>query len=96
MYVFVSWLLYLLMGIGVFTLRISEPNRPRPFRVPGYPWVPLIFVIFAFGFLVLTLAGDVSSYLNHEAPVINSLMGLVLVFLGTPLYLYLLRQRKLR
>jgi APA family basic amino acid/polyamine antiporter len=94
MYVFVSWLLYLLMGIGVFILRIREPHRVRPFRVPGYPWVPLIFVLFTFSFLGLTLVGDISAYVNHEAPVINSVMGLVFVLSGAPLYFYLLSQRK--
>jgi APA family basic amino acid/polyamine antiporter len=94
MYVFVSWLLYLLMGIGVFILRFREPNRPRPFRVPGYPWIPALFVLFTLVFLVLTLAGDITSYANHEVPVINSVVGLLFVFSGTPLYLYILRQRK--
>jgi len=30
---------------AVFVLRIRRPDLPRPFRVPGYPWAPALFVI---------------------------------------------------
>src|SRR2546430_14643119 len=29
---------------AVFVLRRKMAERPRPFRTPGYPWVPLCFV----------------------------------------------------
>jgi APA family basic amino acid/polyamine antiporter len=41
----VFWGFFLLVGIAVFVLRVKEPNAPRPFRVPGYPVVPGIFVL---------------------------------------------------
>jgi APA family basic amino acid/polyamine antiporter len=41
----VFWGFFLLVGIAVFVLRHKEPNAPRPFRVPGYPVVPAIFVL---------------------------------------------------
>jgi APA family basic amino acid/polyamine antiporter len=31
--------------IAVFVLRVRRPDAPRPFRTPGYPVVPLFFVI---------------------------------------------------
>ncbi len=31
--------------LGVFVLRYKEPNLPRPYRVWGYPFVPLIYLI---------------------------------------------------
>lgn len=89
MYVFVSWLIYLLMGVGVFVMRLRDPKRTRPFRVPGYPWVPLLFVFFALAFVVLTLAGDIGAYASHEVPVIRSVMGLLFVFTGLPMFFYL-------
>jgi APA family basic amino acid/polyamine antiporter len=27
---------------GILILRRTEPDAPRPFRAPGYPWVPII------------------------------------------------------
>jgi APA family basic amino acid/polyamine antiporter len=41
----VFWGFFLLVGVAVFVLRRKEPNTPRPFRVPGYPVVPAIFVL---------------------------------------------------
>lgn len=31
--------------IALYALRIREPDRPRPYRAWGYPWVPLLYVI---------------------------------------------------
>ena len=39
----VFWLFFLLVGVAVFVLRIREPDTPRPFRVPWYPLLPLVF-----------------------------------------------------
>lgn len=40
----VFWGFFLLTGLAVFILRAKEPGAPRPFRVPGYPVVPAVFV----------------------------------------------------
>jgi APA family basic amino acid/polyamine antiporter len=39
----VFWLFFLLSGLSLFVLRIREPDTPRPFRVPLYPVLPLLF-----------------------------------------------------
>lgn len=39
----VFWLFFLLTGIALFVLRRRDPARPRPFRVPWYPLLPLVF-----------------------------------------------------
>lgn len=39
----VFWLFFLLAGFSVIVLRRREPHRERPFRVPLYPWLPLLF-----------------------------------------------------
>lgn len=39
----VFWLFFLLAGISLIVLRIRDPKTPRPFRVPLYPVVPLLF-----------------------------------------------------
>ncbi len=39
----VFWLFFLLVGIALFVLRRRDPARPRPFRVPLYPVLPLLF-----------------------------------------------------
>src|SRR5206468_4709686 len=42
--VFVGWIFYALGAACVFVLRRTKPKAERPFRVPGYPWSPLLFV----------------------------------------------------
>lgn len=39
----VFWFFFLLTGISLFVLRRKEPQTPRPFPVPLYPFTPLLF-----------------------------------------------------
>jgi amino acid transporter len=39
----VFWLFFLLSGLSLFVLRIKEPATERPFKVPLFPILPLIF-----------------------------------------------------
>jgi amino acid transporter len=39
----VFWLFFLLAGISLFVLRVREPDTPRPYKVPLYPLLPLVF-----------------------------------------------------
>jgi amino acid transporter len=39
----VFWLFFLLTGVSLFVLRIKEPEVERPFRVPLFPLLPLLF-----------------------------------------------------
>lgn len=40
----VFWFFFMLTGIALFVLRRKDASRPRPFPVPFYPLVPLVFV----------------------------------------------------
>jgi APA family basic amino acid/polyamine antiporter len=39
----VFWLFFLLSGLALFVLRVREPRLERPFRVPLFPLLPIIF-----------------------------------------------------
>jgi len=39
----VFWLFFLLTGVALFVLRVRDPNTVRPFRVPLFPLLPLVF-----------------------------------------------------
>jgi basic amino acid/polyamine antiporter, APA family len=41
----VFWCFFLLAGLSLFVLRAKEPKVTRPFRVPLYPFTPLLFCI---------------------------------------------------
>ncbi len=90
MLIFVSWIFYAAGAFGIFVLRRKEPAAPRPYHVPGYPFVPWIFVIFAVIYLVFTVYKDIS---GAQAAIaagkqwrIDSLFGMALVMMGAPLY----------
>jgi amino acid transporter len=74
----VFWAFFLLSGLSLFKLRQIDPNISRPFRVPLYPLLPLIFcVMCGYGFYsAATYAGAVS------------LIGIVPLLLGLPLYCF--------
>ena len=36
---------FVLVSVGVIVLRRTDPGRPRPFRCPGVPWLPLLSVV---------------------------------------------------
>src|SRR5215471_4325761 len=62
MLIFVSWVFYAAGAYGVFVLRRRQPDAPRFYRVPGYPWTPVVFILFAGVYLILTVVNDISVY----------------------------------
>jgi amino acid transporter len=58
----VFWLFFLLAGFSVIVLRHREPQRERPFRVPLYPVLPLLFCA-ACGYMLWSSL----SYVNSQA-----------------------------
>jgi amino acid transporter len=38
------WPFYGIAIAGLYRLRWTRPDLPRPYRVPGYPWIPGIFI----------------------------------------------------
>lgn len=94
MFAFMSWVFHGLMAIGLMILRRRMPDAPRPYRVRLYPWIPLLFAAFTLFYLVTTIYNDVVAYRSGQAPMIDSVLALVLTATGIPFYLYF--QRKTR
>jgi basic amino acid/polyamine antiporter, APA family len=90
--IFVSWIFYAASAYGLFVLRRKEPATPRPYKVPGYPFVPWLFILFATLYLGFTIYNDVANYRAAVAAgkpaLLNCAFGLVLVLIGTPIYLF--------
>lgn len=83
--IFASWILYGMTTAAVLVLRIKRPDLPRPYRTVGYPLIPIVFVLVALAFIIATL---------WDSPR-ESLMGIALIVLGLPFYLYWKRHAKL-
>lgn len=83
MIIFSVFIFYGATALGVFILRRKMPEAPRPYKVWGYPWVPGIFILFCIGLFINTIATR-----PREAAI-----GLVLILLGIPVYLFLQRKK---
>lgn len=93
MLIFVAWIFYALSAVSVIILRVREPETPRPYKVWGYPFIPIIFILFSVAFLVVTLYNDITAYQAGESTVVNSVFGLVIVATGIPFY-FLFRKKE--
>ena len=69
---------------AVIVLRRRLPDAPRPFRVPGYPLVPLAFVLVMVGIVI-------SAFRSTPR---ESLATVLLILLGLPLYPLFRRRRR--
>lgn len=95
MLVFVAWIFYSLSALSVILLRMREPETPRPYKVWGYPFIPIMFILISTTFLVVTLYDDISKYYAGETQIINSVFGLAIVALGIPFYFYFSRKKEI-
>ena len=93
MFIFMSWVFYALVVFGVLILRKKMPGKERPYKVWGYPWVPIVFVLFTAFYLASTLYSDITAYWEGRAPFINSVFGLLLTAAGIPFYWYFRRNK---
>jgi basic amino acid/polyamine antiporter, APA family len=56
--VFIDTVFFIFTGLALFVLRSKRPDILRPFRVPGYPVVPALFVIGEIGVLIGAFCDD--------------------------------------
>jgi basic amino acid/polyamine antiporter, APA family len=74
--IFAAVLFYLLTAVGLFALRFSRPDAERPVKVPGYPWLPALYVL-----LMAAIGADLLVVKpQYTWP------GLIIVALGVPVY----------
>jgi basic amino acid/polyamine antiporter, APA family len=82
--VFISFLMYALAAVGLIVLRVKRPDLPRPYKVPGYPVVPALFVLASLAFVAFLLYDQLSS---SSASDLNRVAALGVVAAGVPIYL---------
>jgi APA family basic amino acid/polyamine antiporter len=73
---FSNWIFFTMVVLSVIVLRRRHPEWTRPYKVVGYPFTVIAFVVVSSLFVLNTLV---------EAPV-SSLMGLGLLLIGIPFY----------
>ncbi len=82
--VFGLWIFFGLTVAAVFILRKKRPDLARPYRTWGYPVTPALFVAAALYISVNTLVNKFW----------NSFVGLALILIGIPAYLYWRKKSK--
>lgn len=81
---FVVVIFYMLTIFGIFRLRQSQPDLPRPYKAFGYPVLPAIYILMGAAFCILLLIYE----RNY------TLYGLGIVLIGIPIYF--ISQRNLK
>jgi basic amino acid/polyamine antiporter, APA family len=82
-FVYAVYAYYGLCVIALLKLRKTHPDVPRPYRVPGYPWIPLFF-------LLITAICVVSILVEKTT---DALPGLLCLGVGVPVYWIWFRKR---
>ena len=82
--IFIGWIFYGLGAAAIFPLRRANGSKPLPYRVPGYPWTPILFV-----FAAAAIVGN-AVYLAFRDPAQfqNLTAAIVLFAIGLPAYLF--------
>lgn len=78
--VFCGWLFYGLSAATIFVYRKRLPDAERPYKVPGYPWTPLLFIVAALVLVANTLVNNLK-----DAP-LKTASAVSLILLGLPAY----------
>lgn len=91
MFVFVTWIFYGFAGIGFFIIRKKIPREQFLYRMKGYPFLPIIFILFSMLYVGTTLYNDIYNFTIGKTQVINSVLGIAFTCIGIPLY-YLLKK----
>jgi len=82
--IFAEWLFYMIAGSTVFVFRLREPQAKRPYRMWGYPWVPILFVVTSAFLLYYTFTENLR----------NSAAGVLVILAGIPIFAYFSRRRR--
>jgi basic amino acid/polyamine antiporter, APA family len=75
--VFIGWIFYALAAASIFIYRKRFPAMARPYRVPGYPFTPALFIVAALSLVINTMATQP----------LRAAIGLGIVLLGAPAFL---------
>lgn len=81
--IFSEWLFYMIASSTIFVYRRREPPSSRPFKMWGYPVLPVLFVA----------ASAVLLYYTFTDNLRNSALGVLVILLGIPVFYLFARRR---
>lgn len=81
--IFIGWIFYGLGAAAIFPIRRANGSKPIPYRVPGYPWTPILFVLAA-----AAIVGNAVVAAFHDPDQFRNLkFAIALLVVGLPAYL---------
>jgi basic amino acid/polyamine antiporter, APA family len=83
--IFSGWMFYAAAVLAVLILRRQRPALKRPYRVWGYPALPVVFTMAALAVVVNTVVREPG----------EALIGLSLILIGIPIYLIWARRQRM-
>ena len=88
--IFIGWIFYGLGAAAIFPIRRASKGLPIPYRVPGYPWTPLLFVLASIAIVInpILLSSDDPTQFRYIT------FALVLLLLGVPAYFFWRKRSK--
>lgn len=79
MLMFVIWVFYMMAFVAVITLRKTRPDLKRPYKVPLFPWIPIIAILGGAFILINTLFTQFTT----------TIIGIIATLIRVPVYYYL-------
>jgi APA family basic amino acid/polyamine antiporter len=73
---FVVVIFYVLTILGIYILRVKNPNAERPYKAFGYPFLPALYILMGISFCILLIIYKP----NFTWP------GFIIVLTGVPIY----------
>jgi APA family basic amino acid/polyamine antiporter len=87
--IFIGWIFYGLGAASIFPIRRANLGKALPYRVPGYPLTPLVFVLVA----VAIIGNPIYAAIKDPQQFSYLLVAIVLLLLGVPAYFFWSRQQ---
>ncbi len=84
--IFSEWLFYMITASTIFVFRKKYTAAEVPYRIKGYPAVPLLFIA----------AAAVLLYFSFVQNLRDSIGGAIVILAGIPVYLWFARKKRLQ
>jgi APA family basic amino acid/polyamine antiporter len=87
--IFIGWIFYGLGAASIFPIRRANKDTVLPYRVPGYPFTPFVFVLAA----AAIVGNAIYAAIRNPEEFSYLLVAAALFCLGLPAYFFWRRQQ---
>jgi APA family basic amino acid/polyamine antiporter len=87
--IFIGWIFYGLGAASIFPIRRTSKGKAIPYRVPGYPFTPLLFV----GAALAIVGNAIYAAIKDPHQFRYIIVAIVIMLLGLPAYFFWSRRK---